>query len=138
MFTVNILTVAAYTAIVVSLIYLVVYTKMFDWYRSTLGRVMNLSIVSVAIIAVGTVSRTIFMDDQLGRIISFVGWLFFSVLLLWRLIILVYSYNRIHQRRLQDVDKDYQDRVDQAHQAPSFCALHAFAISSSFARSTGP
>ena len=112
MFTVTILTIAAYTAIVVSLMYLVVYTKMFDWYRSTLGRVMNLSIVSVAIIAVGTVSRTIFMDDQLGRIISFVGWLFFSVLLLWRLRILVYSYNRIHQRRLQDVDKDYQDSVE--------------------------
>ena len=112
MFTVTILTVAAYTAIVVSLMYLVVYTKMFDWYRSTLGRVMNLSIVSVAIIAVGTVSRTIFMDDQLGMIISFVGWLFFSVLLLWRLRILVYSYNRIKQRRLQDVDKDYQDRVE--------------------------
>lgn len=112
MFTVTILTVAAYTAIVVSLMYLVVYTKMFDWYRSTLGRVMNLSIVSVAIIAVGTVARTIFMDDQLGRIISFVGWLFFSVLLLWRLRILVYSYNRIKQRRLQDVDKDYQDRVE--------------------------
>ena len=112
LFTVTILTVAAYTAIVVSLMYLVVYTKMFDWYRSTLGRVMNLSIVSVAIIAVGTVSRTIFMDDQRGRIISFVGWLFFSVLLLWRLRILVYSYNRIHQRRLQDVDKDYQDRVE--------------------------
>ena len=37
-----------------------------------------------------------------------------------------------HQRR------DYQERVDQAHAAPSFCALHAFAISSSFARSTGP
>ena len=112
MFTVTILTIAAYTAIVVSLMYLVVYTKMFDWYRSTLGRVMNLSIVSVAIIAVGTVSRTIFMDDQLGRIISFVGWLFFSVLLLLRLRILVYSYNRINQRRLQDVDKDYQDRVE--------------------------
>ena len=112
LFTVTILTIAAYTAIVVSLMYLVVYTKMFDWYRSTLGRVMNLSIVSVAIIAVGTVSRTIFMDDQLGRIISFVGWLFFSVLLLLRLRILVYSYNRINQRRLQDVDKDYQDRVE--------------------------
>ena len=112
MFTVNILTIAAYTAIVVSLMYLVVYTKMFDWYRSTLGRVMNLSIVSVAIIAVGTVSRTIFMDDQLGRIISFVGWLFYSVLLLWRLRILVYSYNRIKQRRLQDVDKDHQDRIE--------------------------
>ena len=112
MFTVTILTVAAYTAIVVSIMYLVVYTKMFDWYRSTLGRVMNLSIVSAAIIAVGTVSRTIVMDEQLGRIISFVGWLFFSVLLLWRLRILVYSYNRINQRRLQDVDKDYQDRVE--------------------------
>ena len=112
MFTVTILTVAAYTAIVVTLIYLVVYTKMFDWHRSTLGRVMNLSLVSVVLIAVGTVSRTIFMDDQLGRIISFVGWLFFSVLLLWRLRILVYSYNRINQRRLQDVDKDYQDRVE--------------------------
>lgn len=112
MFTVTILTVAAYTAIVVSLMYLVVYSKMFDWHRSTLGRVMNLSIVSNAIVAVGTVSHTIFMDDQLGRIISFVGWLFFSVLLLWRLRILVYSYNRINQRRLQDVDKDYQDRVE--------------------------
>ena len=112
LFTVTILTVAAYTAIVVTLIYLVVYTKMFDWHRSTLGRVMNLSLVSVVLIAVGTVSRTIFMDYQIGRIISFVGWLFFSVLLLWRLRILVYSYNRINQRRLQDVDKDYQDRVE--------------------------
>ena len=112
MFTVTILTVAAYTAIVVSIMYLVVYTKMFDWHRSTLGRVMNLSIVSVVIIAAGTVSRTVFMDEQLGRIISFVGWLFFSVLLLWRLRILVCSYNRINQRRLQDVDKDYQDRVE--------------------------
>ena len=112
MFTVTILTVAAYTAIVVSLMYLVVYTKMFDWHMSTLGRVMNLSIVSAVLIAMGTVSRTIFMDDQLGRIISSVGWLFFSVLLLWRLRILVYSYNRINQRRLQDVDKDYQDRIE--------------------------
>ena len=112
MFTVTILTIAAYTAIVVSIMYLVVYTKMFDWHRSTLGRVMNLSIVSAAIIAVGTVARTIFMDDRIGMIISFVGWLFFSVLLLWRLRILVYSYNRINQRRLQDVDKDYQDRVE--------------------------
>ena len=112
MFTVTVLTVAAYTAIVVSIMYLVVYTKMFDWHRSTLGRVMNLSIVSAVIIAVGTVSRTVFMDDQIGKIISSVGWIFFSVLLLWRLRILVYSYNRINQRRLQDVDKDYQDSVE--------------------------
>lgn len=112
MFTVTILTVAAYTAIVVSIMYLVVYTKMFDWHRSTLGRVMNLSIVSAAIIAVGTVSRTVLMDDQIGKIISSVGWIFFSVLLLWRLRILVYSYNRINQRRLQDVDKDHQDSVE--------------------------
>jgi len=52
------------------------------------------------------------MDDQIGKIISSGGWIFFSVLLLLRLRILIYSYNRINQRGLQDVDKDHQDSVE--------------------------
>lgn len=104
MFTVTILTVSAYTAIVVAVVYLIIYTRMFDWYKSSLGRVMNFSIISTIFIALGVVSRSFIPDEQVGRVISSAGWLVFSGLLMWRTRILIFAYHQLNDSTPVDGD----------------------------------
>lgn len=60
---------------------------MYDWWKSQLGIVMNASIVATGLIASGVAIR--FADDEIGRILSILGWLLFSGALMWRLGILI-------------------------------------------------
>ena len=92
--------VTAYTAVVTIAIYLAVYSKMYDWWKSSLGRVMNFSLVATALIALGAALR--FADDDFGRILTISGWVMFMVSLVMRLRLLLAS----GRDRQQSLDKD--------------------------------
>ena len=92
--------VTAYTAVVTIAIYLSVYSKMYDWWKSSLGRVMNFSLVATALIALGAALR--FADDDFGRILTISGWVMFMVSLVMRLRLLLAS----GRDRQQSLDKD--------------------------------
>ena len=83
----NVLMVSAYTAIITIIFYLAAYSRMYDWWKSQLGIVMNASIIATGLIASGTAIR--FADDDFGRILGILGWLLFSGALMWRLGILI-------------------------------------------------
>ena len=83
------LMVTAYTAVVTIAIYLSVYSKMYDWWKNSLGRVMNFSLIATALIALGAALR--FADDDFGRILTISGCIMFMVLLVMRLRLLLAS-----------------------------------------------
>lgn len=89
MLTSNALMIITYTSLVVTAVYLIIYSKMYSWWRNSLGLVMNLSIVSIGVIAVGVASR--FFSYETGNIIAIVGWCAYTVLLTWRLRLLIDS-----------------------------------------------
>lgn len=89
MLTLNILMFVTYTSIVVTAVYLIIYSNMYSWWKNSMGLVMNLSIVSVGVIAVGVASR--FFSFQTGNIIAIVGWCIYTGLLTWRLRLLIDS-----------------------------------------------
>ena len=93
------LMVTAYTAVVTIAIYLAVYSKMYDWWKNPLGRIMNFSLVANALTALGV--ALIFADDDFGRILSISGWIMFMVLLVMRLRLLLAS-GKSRQRNVTD------------------------------------
>ena len=84
-----ILTLSAYTAIVSVVTFIAIYSKMYDWHKNTLGRIMNLSLLANAVVAVGSIVRVDHPD--MGMIIATGGWAAFSILLVWRLRLLIVS-----------------------------------------------
>ena len=102
-----ILMLSAYTASITTIIYLTAYSRLYSWWRSPLGRVMNLSLVSLILIAIGGPLR--FFDNlTLGSIIGIVGWVSITVLLILRLGILT-STARIRRKELKDkFEEDYR------------------------------
>ena len=91
--------VTAYTAVVTIAIYLAVYSKMYDWWKNSLGRVMNFSLVANALIALGAALR--FAGDDFGLILTISGWIMFMVLLVMRLRLLLAS-GKDRQRDIQN------------------------------------
>ena len=83
----TVLMVSAYTALITIIFYLAAYSRMYDWWKSQLGIVMNASIIATGLIASGTAIR--FADGDIGRILSILGWFLFSMALMWRLGILI-------------------------------------------------
>ena len=84
-----ILTLSAYTAIISVVTFIAIYSKMYDWHRHPMGRVMNFSLLSAATVALGGIIRT--YDVETGMIISSGAWILFSILLVWRLRLLIVS-----------------------------------------------
>lgn len=83
-----VLMICAYTALVAVVVFVAVYSKMYDWWASPMGRVMNLSLIANALVAGGIAIR--FFEDQVpGRLLSIVGLIAFTVLLIWRLRLLI-------------------------------------------------
>ena len=83
----TVLMVSAYTALITIIFYLAAYSRMYDWWKNQLGIVMNASIVATGLIASGVALK--FADDDIGRILSILGWFLFSGALMWRLGILI-------------------------------------------------
>ena len=84
-----ILTLSAYTAIISVVTFIAIYSKMYDWHRHPMGRVMNFSLMSAALVAVGGIVRT--YDAEVGMVLSSGAWVVFSILLVWRLRLLIVS-----------------------------------------------
>ena len=76
-----------------------------------MGIVMNASIVATGLIASNTAIR--FADDDIGRILSILGWLLFSGALMWRLGILIATDPRRnstgHEEEPERSTKDYKE-----------------------------
>lgn len=81
------LIVIAYTSLVSIAVYLIAYSRLYDWWKNSLGRVMNLSLISIALIAVGVIVAN--AGSPLGLVINSIGWVTFIILLIWRLVILL-------------------------------------------------
>ena len=96
--------VTAYTAVVTIAIYLAVYSKMYDWWKNSLGRIMNFSLVATALIALGAALR--FADDDFGRILTISGWVMFMVLLVMRLRLLLASGKSRQKKVIDSEDAD--------------------------------
>lgn len=90
----------AYTAIVVVVVFIVVYSAMFDWHRHPMGRLMNFSLMSVAIVAAGIIIRN--YSDSVGMLISAAGWGVFSLLLILRLRVLIASKSKTSKEEKRD------------------------------------
>lgn len=99
MLTSNALMIITYTSIVVTVVYLIIYSKMYSWWRHRLGLVMNLSIISVGVIAVGVASRL--FSYETGNIIAIVGWCAYTGLLTWRLRLLT-DYAKARRKEQDD------------------------------------
>ena len=84
-----ILTLSAYTAIISVVTFIAIYSKMYDWHRHPMGRVMNFSLLANAVVAVGSIVRVGHPD--MGMIIATGGWVAFSILLVWRMRLLIVS-----------------------------------------------
>ena len=115
------LMVTAYTAVVTIAIYLAVYSKMYDWWKNSLGRVMNFSLVATSLIALGAALR--FADDDFGRILTISGWIMFTVLLVMRLRLLLASGKSRQRNVTGQVDEtlpgvDVGDVADELHPGP--------------------
>ena len=98
----SILMVVAYTSIITVSTYLVIYSALYDWWKSALGIVLNSSLISVALVAAGAAIR--FADDDLGRVLSIVGWLLFNVFLVARLRLFFVAYKK-RQQELEDISE---------------------------------
>lgn len=101
----TVLMVSAYTAVVTIIFYLAAYSRLYNWWKNRLGVVMNGSLIATALIALGVAIR--FADDEIGRIISITGWIGFSIMLMWRLGILLTSA-RERREKLQDEYDEYR------------------------------
>lgn len=84
-----ILTLSAYTAIVSVVTFIAIYSKMYDWHRHPMGRVMNFSLLTAATVALGGIIRT--YDPEVGTALSSGAWVAFSILLVWRMRLLIVS-----------------------------------------------
>lgn len=96
----NPLHVSAYTAMVIVVIYLISYSYMFDWWKSSLGRAMNVSLIFSGIAAVGIVLR--FYNPAVGMVVSTIGWIGFSIAVLWRLRLLTIAYHQLRKPLTQE------------------------------------
>lgn len=83
------LTTAAYTAILAVVVFIFMYSKIYDWHKSPMGRVMNLSLVSNAIVALGV--GLIKINPDLAILLGSVGLTAFAILLMMRLRLLIDS-----------------------------------------------
>ena len=84
-----ILTLSAYTAIVSVVTFIAIYSKMYDWHKHPMGRVMNFSLISAALVAAGGIVHT--FDSEVGMVLLSGGWVAFSILLVWRMRLLIVS-----------------------------------------------
>lgn len=95
-----ILTLSAYTAIVSVVTFIAVYSKMYDWHRHPMGRVMNFSLMSAALVAIGEIVRT--YGHEVGMVLSSGAWVVFSILLVWRMRLLIVSTKQGKQDRQEE------------------------------------
>lgn len=95
-----IFTSSAWAAIVTIVLFISVYSKTYNWYRHRLGLVMNASLISVAIVAIGGIVRSHY--ELLGTVMASGGWIIFSILLAWRLRLLIES----SKEREKELDTD--------------------------------
>ena len=84
-----ILILSAYTAIISVVTFIAIYSKMYDWHRHPMGRVMNFSLISSALMAVGGLVRT--YDTEVGMVLTSGACVLFSILLVWRMRLLIVS-----------------------------------------------
>ena len=94
----QILSYITYTSLIVTAMYLVVYSKLYSWWRTPMGLVMNLSLVSVGVIAFGVASRLV--SHEMGSVIASIGWVAYTLLLIWRLRLLT-AYAQSHSQEPQ-------------------------------------
>lgn len=94
------LVIITYTAVVCTGVYLLVYSRIYDWWKSSLGKVMNFSLLSITVVAIGAILDI--SDVWLGSWLIMLGWTTYIVLLLSRLIILL-SFAR--KRKNINIDK---------------------------------
>lgn len=83
------LTLSAWGVVVSVGLFIAVYSKTYNWYKHRLGLIMNLSLISVAVAAVGGIIRSHYAD--VGMLIIIGGWVSFVILLIWRLRLLLES-----------------------------------------------
>lgn len=85
------LTLSAWAVVVSVAVFIAIYSKTYSWHKHRLGLVMNLSLISVAVAAIGGIIRTRYED--IGMLIVTGGWVAFATLLIWRLRLLLESLN---------------------------------------------
>lgn len=95
----QILSYITYTSLIVTVLYLVVYSKLYSWWRRPMGLVMNLSLISVGVIAFGVASRLV--SYEMGSVIASIGWVAYTFLLIWRLRLLT-EYAQSHSQEPPD------------------------------------
>ena len=98
----TLLYIAAFASVISVVVFIVVYSTMYDWHKSPIGRVMNASLIAVSIAALGIVLRDISPD--LGRIVSMFGWGTFAALTIWGLRILVLNCRSCRDKIRQSKD----------------------------------
>lgn len=87
----TVLIISAYTALTAIVIFLAVYSSMYNWWKNPMGRVMNLSLIANGIVASGVAFR-MFEEPMPGRILSSIGWILFTIAIVLRLRLLVATH----------------------------------------------
>lgn len=81
------LTVSSITAVATVIVFIAAYSSMFDWHKSSMGRVMNLSLIANAVVFSGLLFRFALPDVMV--ILMIVGMSIFSISVVLRLKLLI-------------------------------------------------
>lgn len=90
------LTISAIVAVAVIVVFIAAYSSLFDWHKSPMGRVMNLSLAANGVVFAGLLFRFTFPDIMV--ILMIVGMLVFSLAIILRLKLLIKAGQKAKQQ----------------------------------------
>ena len=110
------LTITAIVAVAVVVVFIAAYSSMFDWHKSPMGRVMNLSLFANALVFSGLLFRFALPDVMV--ILMIVGMVIFSTAIVFRLKLLIKAGQQAKSEYNPDHGVGRAERISENQETP--------------------